>query len=467
MDEIELLIHISAPTTRKDDEKYRVQALAYDEFEANSVIGMADEYVLKHTEDAAVAGMPEQSRLQQPNLLPCSEPDSQPVSAEDAVVLDISFNGVPTSTRSPLSLLDGMQRKWKRQRVSEISGPSGIDGNPLLSSPAVAFEGVEYLEDTQQAAAALESQLYPSTFGLARASQQSSSEPISRQLIVEAHVTEWNTRVSGSIAKARCHIPDEPPRTPERIPTSQADSLNSVLPSDYALSQTTSTQSQRHRTSTALIRSQRAGVEQACFPENGAAIEEAFGGMPDQAHVELPFASVQKLHTPAPRLVEEVVREAGPISDVPLSASSPLPETGVEKLTDNPSYLTPVLNMLMDKMSMKYKPSTVARPLRPTERGYWSFSTVSWTSELQQEFWQILTKSFQNGACGWGISAHRYPIDDLSLGQVRVYCWGEIVPHIYLALYAYSNNQIRKVAPQWMDAEGKVVVQMPKALNSK
>ena len=46
------------------------------------------------------------------------------------------------------------------------------------------------------------------------------------------------------------------------------------------------------------------------------------------------------------------------------------------------------------------------------------------------------------------------------LGLVKVFCWGEVVPHVYLLLYVASNNRVRKSGLQWVDAEGEVVVRM-------
>jgi hypothetical protein len=44
--------------------------------------------------------------------------------------------------------------------------------------------------------------------------------------------------------------------------------------------------------------------------------------------------------------------------------------------------------------------------------------------------------------------------------EVRVFCWGEVVRHVYLMLYVASKSKVRKLGLKWIDAEGEVVVQM-------
>jgi hypothetical protein len=43
---------------------------------------------------------------------------------------------------------------------------------------------------------------------------------------------------------------------------------------------------------------------------------------------------------------------------------------------------------------------------------------------------------------------------------ICVYCWGEVVEHVYLLLYVASDGRVRRMGLQWIDADGAVVVQM-------
>ena len=44
--------------------------------------------------------------------------------------------------------------------------------------------------------------------------------------------------------------------------------------------------------------------------------------------------------------------------------------------------------------------------------------------------------------------------------RVRVFCWGEVVKHVYLMLYVASKSKVRKLGLKWEDAGGEIVVRM-------
>jgi hypothetical protein len=62
----------------------------------------------------------------------------------------------------------------------------------------------------------------------------------------------------------------------------------------------------------------------------------------------------------------------------------------------------------------------------------------------------------ESGRVGWGV----WYVRELAELEVRVFCWGEVVRHVYLMLYVASKSKVRKLGLKWIDAEGEVVVQM-------
>lgn len=44
---------------------------------------------------------------------------------------------------------------------------------------------------------------------------------------------------------------------------------------------------------------------------------------------------------------------------------------------------------------------------------------------------------------------------------LRIYCWGEIVPHIYVVLFLATSRMVKGAGATWVDGGGQVVVQMP------
>ena len=159
--------------------------------------------------------------------------------------------------------------------------------------------------------------------------------------------------------------------------------------------------------------------------------------------------------------------------------------------------------------SSKYQ----TRPLHASERGYWLLnpseptpppssssssskpsSTTPWSLALQSEFWTYLGRVIRAGRAGWGVwcvrsgretngtspntsqgSDHGEEFaDDVSstskedpadpsganLGPIKVFCWGEVVPHVYLLLYVASRRALRTSEAKWIDVRGETVVRI-------
>ncbi|KAK0322843.1 hypothetical protein LTR91_002618 [Friedmanniomyces endolithicus] len=136
------------------------------------------------------------------------------------------------------------------------------------------------------------------------------------------------------------------------------------------------------------------------------------------------------------------------------------------------THVTPALAWLAGEQSVVrdcYHPVSVSRPMRPLERGYWLVNPSTWTQEVQHKFWKFLESQVGSGDVGWGVWCLREPGQSVltlpgqgegGLGLVKVFCWGEVVKHIYLMLYVASNSRVRKIGLQWVDAEEVAVVQM-------
>ncbi|KAF1814700.1 hypothetical protein P152DRAFT_229927 [Eremomyces bilateralis CBS 781.70] len=199
---------------------------------------------------------------------------------------------------------------------------------------------------------------------------------------------------------------------------------------------------------------------------------------------------------PAP-LSLELSTELPPISALPLEFHSPLPTTSNLDPSKLPSWITRTLAKTTADplLRRQYRPESVSRPVRPGERGHWQFETRQWDVARQVEFWDYFGKILEDGRCGWGVwAARRYgegceesptgfandregstkrvtfaqtgeaegetTAPDRGLGIVKIYCWAEIIEHIYLLVYVASHKCIRSTAAEWIDGSGKVVVRM-------
>lgn len=155
-------------------------------------------------------------------------------------------------------------------------------------------------------------------------------------------------------------------------------------------------------------------------------------------------------------------QETAALSALPTSIRPPPPEPSLVRfethITDSLEYLSENPNL-----SKSYKPVSVARELRQSERGCWTFDIASWPMQLRVEFFAYLAKIIEPGRAGWGVWCER----EVGGLVVRVFCWGEVVRHFYLLLYVASKSKVRKLGLRWVDADGEVVVQMRRVDESK
>ncbi|KAK8089848.1 hypothetical protein PG997_004809 [Apiospora hydei] len=106
----------------------------------------------------------------------------------------------------------------------------------------------------------------------------------------------------------------------------------------------------------------------------------------------------------------------------------------------------------------RFRPERQSRDLRPFERGYWSLDCSDWTSELRSETWVFLANYVGGGVAGWGIWCRR----DAGFNTLKVYCWGHVVAHIFLVLYLASRRKILYTGATWIDGDSKPVIVMGK-----
>lgn len=181
---------------------------------------------------------------------------------------------------------------------------------------------------------------------------------------------------------------------------------------------------------------------------------------------------VKDFATPAP-LQTAQVRSATPTEaatsgysqDVlPTEIRPPMPDVSVQSFK---THVTTALDHLANSeaLASAYKRVTATRHLRTSERGYWSFDVTPWTVELRRDFFDFLAKSIGEGKAGWGVWCSRGDQDGAPY-VVKVFCWGEIVRHVYLLIYIASKSKVRKLDLRWIDAEGKVVVQVRSAADT-
>lgn len=140
-----------------------------------------------------------------------------------------------------------------------------------------------------------------------------------------------------------------------------------------------------------------------------------------------------------------------------LEIHPPGPEISSEDLTPD-MLVSKSLLKLSERMEMAalFKPKSQLRPLRPMERGYWSVDCHFWDEDLQRRAWKCLHSFIGKGEAGWGV----WSVRDAEFGTLRVYCWGAVVGHIYLLLYMASESKIRNTGASWIGGDGSTIIVM-------
>jgi hypothetical protein len=156
-------------------------------------------------------------------------------------------------------------------------------------------------------------------------------------------------------------------------------------------------------------------------------------------------------------------------SELPSEVFPPGPKISIESPGTLPSQITTYLEAIQKQNPKRFKPSKISRTLELDERGYWLIESATWPQTMQYEFWSSLCKYVKGGRFGWGVTLYRDPpnpqttgpqaINDL--GSVRLYCWGEIVEHIWISLWFCSKGKVAGSGLRWFDAEDNVVIRVP------
>ncbi len=388
----ELMVHISAPTSRRDDDRYRRLALASQDFQVDKVVNL---YATGRCDDKGEG---------HGTLKPIRS------SALPEIPLDKGASFAESEPFPREILIHGSSRVSIPQTRTSPLGVSPKDSRWI----GVSDTYVEYIDDSLRAKAALESQLLTSSL-----KALGYSSPLDQNVAFQATPSSESLNYNEDT-------------TPSSESQQQARHISSSAPRDPALSNPEPVIEDHH--------------ERRLSPR----------AVPASSPRDLP--ATEHAASPLPFLLEIL---------------PPLPPTTM--LRGPVSHITPAFYQLAKTLdlSSRFRPLHTARNLRPLERGHWCIDTISWESGLQHDFWSYLGEFIKAGTAGWGVSCFRSsPVEDdgriaetiskdAQLGVVKIYCWGEIVGHVYLLAFVASKSKVKKIGAKWVDASEQVVVQMP------
>ncbi|KAF2118514.1 hypothetical protein BDV96DRAFT_570078 [Lophiotrema nucula] len=440
----DILVHVSAPATRQTDELYRSVADAYLEFEPRQPVrfdhqksrnGETDHRKIKlsvatgpiardaanntldmptqHGNGASFGSFPSPSAFEPQRDEPHA---SLPLNIADS-------NNDSFLDTSRLGQLEKIQHRWKQRRSLPTS--TAEEQRPTSRNSAQPFRNeTQFIESTQFAAQGIESQLFEDLSFFTQ-----STEGSRRSVAL---------RSSHNVRSAHGNTSPEKEQ-PGPVPFDPRPSL----PSGWGSSFVTGTNDEGHPPA-----ARKAETSTTLAPKSYASSQQHLG-----IHEE------SDVNDPQPPISVS-------ISTLPSEVFAPAPKVSTDSPGSLPSQVTKYLGAVLQQNPNRFKPSEMTRLLVADERGYWSLVCSEWPQRAQLDFWMSLCDHVCAGRWGWGITAHRVPpsdenFEDHTVREVRIYCWGEIVEHVWLALWLCSKGRVSESRSRWIDADDSMVIQVP------
>ncbi|KAF2869365.1 hypothetical protein BDV95DRAFT_577176 [Massariosphaeria phaeospora] len=409
----EILVHISAPATRRNDDLYRSLAESYHSFEpieANDPGAVEGELAPKGSRttdvettapqpsanlshaiaDGSIASTSKDSYGSFPSHM---SSEGHLEGAEYSQVHGTSQTLAQRSIqpRSRLAQLDLIQADWSKQRGLRTgfdAGGRSSDGESTARFDNATFD--TFIEDSQLAARAIESQL-PGNYSTSEDTSEDDAE-----ISFDGKASEALLDHSVPVSAVREQAIDPHGILKEVLPSS-AISVSGTFPNPVSMVDTnTSSQS-------------------------------------------LDFSQL-------PTLVEGIE-----------------PEVSMKAPGRLPSQITKYLDTLKQQNPGRYQPSNVARPLQHDDRGFWLVDCSKWSQQDQYQFWVKLSEHFRSGRLGWNPNLIRTePSPQHELGEVELHCLAEMAEHTWLLMWLCSDGKTSGAGLQWKDGlEETAVIQMP------
>lgn len=389
----EVLVHISTATTRQNDERFRSLANAYIEFEPHRTHRKGS--VRKRTRVVQTSEwQPNQSSSR--TRINTTRGVADPVAPTASKESYGSFPSIiPADGRYPedlesvrsisrLAQLDRSYLSWRKRATPRSSFAHSGSEKRVCSDGFDADTG--FIEDSQSALQALQSQLQDT--------YSATSANISGDEDGEAYDGEDD-------AIARLHNPPTHAINPTRTQESEK-SAERRLPA----------------------------------PSAETTLHDVDVRMPYE------LTDLRIPSSPESRDRSEDVADQTDFSELPVDAFPPPPIISVARLGILPSQITKHLAAIKANNSTRFRPRKVRRTLEHDERGFWHMGCKRWSSTAQRDFWLSLCEHVSSGRVGWATTLHREAGSHGDLGLVRLYCWGEVIEHMWLLLWLCSKGYL-------------------------
>lgn len=412
-DEVEILVHIAASSKATDDTRYRAFATAYLRFEPvvihDNVKQSSDELFEspQRSGERARSGWSSSERsMQLPSLPGMSTLSNRtPYTFKSP---DASFKSISDNLDTP-RFYGRTPHQLHRSNLSSNAGTA--------SSPT----------------ACLQTNFGPSSFGDSRL--PSTTEVYEDFLAMEASTSHMKS--STEYPASSLELPTLPRQRsrlvqPEEEEEPESDDISSSRPVNFHLSSmTVPKQIEKRKSTTELPQPLQKRQRQIVSGQN-----------------------LTNTRTKAVARIEKNPTTAV-LCKVPNELRPPLPEASISHMTTL-DILTPYLvDLESSGMFKSWRSAIVNRELRPLERGYWYMNYSTWN--VGEQSWRLLNDYTRKGMLGWGVSCVKFS----EKKELRTYCWGGIVKHIFFVLRIVSYGGVKATGGTWFDGDGVAVITVP------
>lgn len=453
--DVQLLAHISAPSGRSDDDRYKAQAVAY----FNSFAWQESNFTRRAVASAETRGSSHNSHSRG-----SQDEDSRTIGLADShdsttFIDDTQLAYAALESQLPSSSLAALKSSAKR-RISKNRSDGDVDDSRAVSSSRPLAENIDIAPSHKDpvVSSAPRDPNPPAGGEQDQDTERRSilaNDPRNQNETPTTHDSTSELPTSYSLSEINSGSLKERQQLSERSSSDPGPQLNALIAKSLPAIKLRGQQSSSAETASGEVRSNTARRRQPAATKRS---QEA--GKPSQAPSEATLAALKSL------------------------SSSIVPPKAETSIAGFKSHISPAMEHLAQESVIRecYKPVAVSRDLSPLERGHWRIECSSWPLEEQVNFWRSLEDAIGSGRAGWGVWCIRGPVvqckDDgttaagslpssstseaATIGPIRVYCWGEVAKHVYLMLYVASKSRVRRlhVGLQWIDSAGLVVIQM-------
>ena len=396
--DVELLAHISAASGRSDDDRYKAQAAAY----LNSFAKQKSKFTRR-----AVANPETRGPAQNSHLHGSQDGDSRTIGLADShdsttFIDDTQLAYAALESQLPSSSLAGPKSSAKR-RLSERRSDGYVENPSLVtSSRSLALNTV--ILSTHESKRRRSNGSQPSSSDKNPGIPHAPGDPNAPAGGEQGQDTERRS----SLANAR-----------NQNETLVTHDSTSELPTSYSLSEINSG-SLKERQQLSERSSSDPGPQLNALIAKSLPPTKLRGQQSSSAETasdEVRSNTARRRQPAAAEPSKETTKASQGPSEATLAAvkallSSIFPPKAETSIAGFKSHISLAMEHLAQESVIRecYKPVTVSRHLSPLERGHWRIECSSWPLEEQISFWRSLEDAIGSGRAGWGVWCTRGPV---------------------------------------------------------